>query len=101
VNAVGLFLIFYYENLPIQGKIGGNRKKLGTKGRYLMNKKIVIIICIILMICGIGYAIHSYPRWMYESLMDEVGELDTDQENRLIPVLSRLNMQMRQLPMKK
>lgn len=45
-----------------------------------MNKKIVIIICIILMICGIGYVIHSYPRWMYESLMDEVGELDTDQE---------------------
>lgn len=45
-----------------------------------MNKKIMIVICIILMICGIGYVIHSYPRWVYESLMDKVVELDTAQE---------------------
>ena len=45
-----------------------------------MNKKIVIIICIILMLGGIGYVIHSYPKWMYEKLMDEVGQADSEQE---------------------
>lgn len=80
VDATSLFLIFYYENLLIQGKIGDNRKKLGTKGRYLMVKKIVMVICIVLMLGGIGYVIHSYPRWMYESLMDEVGQVDSEKE---------------------
>ena len=45
-----------------------------------MIKKIVIILSIILMIGGVGYIMHSYPKWMYESLMDEVGQMDTDQE---------------------
>ncbi len=45
-----------------------------------MNKKIVIIICIVLMLGGIGYVIHSYPKWMYEKLMDEVGQVDSEQE---------------------
>lgn len=45
-----------------------------------MKKRIVIIICIILMIGGIGYVIHCYPRWMYEKLMDEVGQVESEQE---------------------
>lgn len=45
-----------------------------------MNKKIVIVLCIVVMLGGIGYVIHSYPEWMYEKIMDEVGQVDSEQE---------------------